>query len=389
MTRPTVSAPAVSRSAAPAVQRAISASWARVETAEVRAGAYGDDSDDDVAPPPPLQRLTPAEPVPPEAPVGFANLIGVKFHSRGVIHEFDCGSEVYQRDDIVLVEGERGGRLARVAVGTQRGYVLGPMRRVLRRGRPDELVNLSDAAQLEAEAYRFCKERLRERKLPMKLVQTEVLWGQKAIFYFASEERIDFRELVRDLAQRFHTRIEMRQIGARDGAKAVGGIGSCGRELCCTTFLPSFQPVSIRMAKDQGMVLNPSKLAGQCGRLKCCLVYEHQTYKELGKTLPKVGKRVVTPAGIGRVLDLDILGQRVRVYLEEGGAQSFAGSEVKLLSAVQGSGQTPADGDRDGDGDSGADGDSDGEVGLGTAATLTELPAATTLAMDSAEPPVG
>jgi len=181
----------------------------------------------------------------------------------------------------------------------------------------------------------------------------------------------------------------MRQIGARDGAKAVGGIGSCGRELCCTTFLPSFQPVSIRMAKDQGMVLNPSKLAGQCGRLKCCLVYEHQTYKELGKTLPKVGKRVVTPAGIGRVLDLDILGQRVRVYLEEGGAQSFAGSEVKLLSAVQGSGQTPAESDRDGDGDSGADGDSDGEVGLGTAASLTELPAATTLAMDSAEPPVG
>jgi hypothetical protein len=124
--------------------------------------------------------------------------------------------------------------------------------------------------------------------------------------------------------------------GARDGAKAVGGIGSCGRELCCSTFLPAFQPISIRMAKDQGMVLNPSKLAGQCGRLKCCLIYEHSTYKELGKTLPKVGKKVITPDGMGRVLDLDILKQRVRVYLEEGGAKSYAAAEVRSANPPQG-----------------------------------------------------
>ena len=170
----------------------------------------------------------------------------------------------------------------------------------------------------------------------MKLLQVEVQVGQKATFFFASEDRIDFRDLVRDLSARLRVRVEMRQVGARDGAKAVGGIGSCGRELCCSTFLPAFQPISIRMAKDQGMVLNPSKLAGQCGRLKCCLIYEHSTYKELGKTLPKVGKKVITPDGMGRVLDLDILKQRVRVYLEEGGAKSYAAAEVRSANPPQG-----------------------------------------------------
>jgi cell fate regulator YaaT (PSP1 superfamily) len=238
----------------------------------------------------------------------------------------------------VIVESERGQRLGRVVIATTKTYALGPLRRVIRRARPDEIATQTEATRVEGEAYRFCKERLRERKLSMKLVQAEVSAGQKVTFYFASEERVDFRDLVRDLAQRFHLRIEMRQIGARDGAKTVGGIGSCGRELCCTTFLPAFQPVSIRMAKDQGMVLNPSKLAGQCGRLKCCLVYEHQTYKELGKGLPKVGKKVVTPVGPGRVLDLDILAQRVRVLLEEGGAQTFPAAEVRPLHAAGGSG---------------------------------------------------
>jgi cell fate regulator YaaT (PSP1 superfamily) len=152
------------------------------------------------------------------------------------------------------------------------------------------------------------------------------------LFYFASEERIDFRDLVKDLAQRLHTRIEMRQIGARDEAKAVGGIGSCGRELCCSTWLPAFVPISIKMAKDQGLVLNPSKLAGQCGRLKCCLVYEHDLYKEMSKTLPKVGKRVSTPAGEGKVVELDVLGQKVRVWFDEGGSQSFPAGVVTPLA---------------------------------------------------------
>jgi hypothetical protein len=152
------------------------------------------------------------------------------------------------------------------------------------------------------------------------------------LFYFASEERIDFRDLVKDLSSRLHARIEMRQIGVRDEAKMVGGIGSCGRELCCSTFLPAFQPVSIKMAKDQGLVLNPSKVSGQCGRLKCCLVYEQDLYKEMKKTLPKVGKRVSTPAGDGKVVELDVLRQRVRVWFDEGGSETFPGEVITLLA---------------------------------------------------------
>ncbi len=266
----------------------------------------------------------------------FFHLCGVKVRPSGPPREYDTRGEVYESGEWVLVEGERGPRLGQVVVATRRRHALVLPRRVVRRARPDEVAERARTGVAEADAHRFCKERLRERKLSMKLVQTELVPGQKATFYFASEDRVDFRDLVRDLTQQLHARIEMRQIGARDGAKAVGGIGSCGRELCCTTFLPAFQPISIRMAKDQGMVLNPSKLAGQCGRLKCCLVYEHHTYKEMGRGLPKVGRRVQTPGGIGRVLDLDILRQRVRVLLEEGGAQSFAAEELRSLNAPDG-----------------------------------------------------
>ena len=179
--------------------------------------------------PPPLIKLLPAEPPPSEVPVKYAHIVGVKFRTAGPIVELDCGDKSYAKQDWLIVDSERGQRLARVVIATTKTYVLGPLRRVIRRARPDEIVAQGDASRIETEAYRFCKERLRERKLAMKLVAAEVSSGHKATFYFASEERVDFRDLVRDLAQRFHLRIEMRQIGARDGAKAVGGIGSCGR----------------------------------------------------------------------------------------------------------------------------------------------------------------
>lgn len=288
--------------------------------------------DDSVSPPrPAIIKVSPSEPPLPEVPVQFYYLCGVKLRTSGPVREYDCRNERYAVGDIVLVESERGQRLGQVMVATRRRHSLSAPRRVLRRARPDEVSERERTSVTEVEAHHFCKERLRVHKLPMKLVQTEIQPGQKATFYFASEDRVDFRDLVRDLTQHLHVRIEMRQIGARDGAKAVGGIGSCGRELCCTTFLPAFQPISIRMAKDQGMVLNPSKLAGQCGRLKCCLVYEHHTYKEMGKGLPKVGRRVQTPAGSGRVLDLDILRQRVRVLLEAGAVQTFSAEELRAL----------------------------------------------------------
>lgn len=285
-----------------------------------------------------VRRLRPVSELelPKDVPVRMANLCALRFRPAGMIYELDCGNQTYEAGDLVMCESDRGQRVGRVEVPPRPRPAMGQRRRVLRKARPDETGGFGESQQLEGEAYRFCKARLRELGLPMKLLQVEVQVGQKATFFFASEDRIDFRDLVRDLSARLRVRVEMRQVGARDGAKAVGGIGSCGRELCCSTFLPAFQPISIRMAKDQGMVLNPSKLAGQCGRLKCCLIYEHSTYKELGKTLPKVGKKVITPDGMGRVLDLDILKQRVRVYLEEGGAKSYAAAEVRSANPPQG-----------------------------------------------------
>jgi cell fate regulator YaaT (PSP1 superfamily) len=262
------------------------------------------------------------------------NLTGVKFRDAGTIYEFDSGDVSYVRGDKVVVDTDRGPALGVVAVGSRRASSVEPLRRIVRRSHSGDERQRERNQQKEREALVFCKQRIRERRMSMKLARVEYplsAAGGRILFYFASEERIDFRDLVKDLAQKLHGRIEMRQIGARDEAKAVGGIGACGRELCCSTWLPAFVPISIKMAKDQGLVLNPGKLAGQCGRLKCCLVYEHSTYKEMSKTLPKMGKRVSTPAGDGKVVELDVLGQKVRVWFEEGGSQTFPGSVVKQI----------------------------------------------------------
>jgi cell fate regulator YaaT (PSP1 superfamily) len=301
---------------------------------------------------PEVQRTpTPPEPPEPRDPEGedvfrleaeevawpagqLVNLTGVKFRDAGTIYEFDAGDASYARGDRVIVDTDRGPALGTVAVGSRRASSVEPLKRVLRRSTSGDERQRERNLQKEREALVFCKQRIRERKMSMKLARVEYPLspsGGRVLFYFASEDRIDFRDLVKDLAQKLHARIEMRQIGARDEAKAVGGIGSCGRELCCSTWLPAFVPISIKMAKDQGLVLNPSKLAGQCGRLKCCLVYEHSTYKEMSKTLPKMGKRVTTPAGEGKVVELDVLGQKVRVWFEEGGSQTFPGSVVKQI----------------------------------------------------------
>ena len=167
-----------------------------------------------------------------------------------------------------------------------------PLPRILRRAEPRDLDRLRAAAERAAEARAFARERAAAQKLGIKVFRVDFQRGGRAIFYFASEARVDFRDLVRDLAARYHTRIELRQVGVRDEAKMVGGIGSCGRELCCTTFLPKFAPVSIKMAKHQNLAMAPTKVSGQCGRLKCCLVYEDATYVEAAAALPKIGKRV-------------------------------------------------------------------------------------------------
>lgn len=173
--------------------------------------------------------------------------------------------------------------------------------------------------------------------LPLKVFRAELSHSsKKARLYFTSEDRIDFRDFVRDLSRSVNVRVEMRQTGVRDQAKLVGGIGSCGQELCCTTWLPEFVPVSIRHAKDQGLVLNPTKVAGQCGRLKCCLVYEQETYAAMRKGLPKLGKRVITEEGEGRVVEVDVLRQRVRVSHGPGASTMYPADAVKPMFPAQG-----------------------------------------------------
>jgi cell fate regulator YaaT (PSP1 superfamily) len=206
-----------------------------------------------------------------------------------------------------------------------------PAHQILRKATTTDLARRATLAQREREARAFCRERILARGLPMKLVEVRIgLDSSKAMFYFTAEARVDFRELVKDLTQHLRTRVELRQIGVRDEAKVLGAGGPCGRPLCCRTFLQTFAPVSIRMAKDQNLALNPLKLSGMCGRLKCCLAYEHPLYAELKRGLPRVGCSVCTAQGPGLVRAQNILEQTVLVGLETGGQATLRPSEVTV-----------------------------------------------------------
>ena len=241
------------------------------------------------------------------------HVVGVTYRTAGKLYEFDAGALVLHRGDLVVVENDRGPALGTVArASTPDAERRGPERlqKVLRKADQRDLARDELNRQRERDARRLCLGRIRERRLAMKLVRVEYYFdASKAVFYFCADGRVDFRELVRDLAQALHTRIEMKQIGARDEAKLIGGVGPCGRELCCSTWLREFQAVSVKMAKEQGLSLNPSKLSGMCGRLKCCLRYEYQTYLEMRRDLPRVGARVSSVKGDGEVVRQNVLKQ--------------------------------------------------------------------------------
>ncbi|HET6148869.1 MAG TPA: regulatory iron-sulfur-containing complex subunit RicT [Polyangia bacterium] len=264
------------------------------------------------------------------------NSAGVKLHPTGRTYEVDAGPLALRRGQQVMIQGEHGPEIGTVAVPSALRPAAGRLPRVVRIADQRDLERLDANRRRATEALAFGRERVRARKLPVKMFRAELHPNGKATFYFASENRIDFRELVRDLSNELRLRVELRQVGVRDEAKMVGGIGSCGRELCCTTFLPRFAPVSIKMAKHQNLVLNPTKVSGQCGRLKCCLVYEEANYVEASKLLPKVGKRVSTPEGEGRVGDLDVLHGRVRVYFQDQPPQVFSADQVRALAPPAG-----------------------------------------------------
>ncbi|MDQ0285219.1 cell fate regulator YaaT (PSP1 superfamily) [Desulfofundulus luciae] len=248
-------------------------------------------------------------------------VVGVRFRRAGKIYYFDPGEYRLSPGDLVIVETARGIENGQVVIGPTEvpdEEVVAPLKKVIRPVTGEDLEKIAANKKKEKRAFQICLEKIAAHGLPMKLVDVEQTFdGNKIIFYFTAEGRVDFRELVRDLAAVFRTRIELRQIGVRDEAKMMGGLGCCGRELCCSTWLCDFASVSIRMAKDQNLSLNPTKISGICGRLMCCLKYENEIYEQAKEEHPEIGARVLTPHGEGRVTAVNIFRKTVTVELKE------------------------------------------------------------------------
>ena len=248
-------------------------------------------------------------------------IIGVRFRNAGKIYYFDPKKLPIKKGDHVIVETARGIEYGSVVADAREvtdDQVVQPLKPVIRIANADDNARAQRNKEKEKEAFRICLEKIRKHKLEMKLIDTEYTFdNNKVLFYFTADGRIDFRELVKDLASVFKTRIELRQIGVRDETKVVGGVGICGRELCCHTFLSEFAPVSIKMAKEQNLSLNPTKLSGVCGRLMCCLKNEEDTYEYLNSRLPGIGDRVIADDGLkGEVQSVNVLRQLVKVLVD-------------------------------------------------------------------------
>ena len=250
------------------------------------------------------------------------NVVEVKFHSSGRHRTFDAGDMVLSKGQKIIVETKRGLAIGETVTDSHRTMTgEGELHRVIRVANSNDMRQHERNMEKQSSARKLCRKLISEQSLPMKLINIEYLHGgNKAVFYFESEGRVDFRRLVRDLAQQLHVRVEMRQVGVRDATKMMGGVGPCGYTLCCSSFLQDFAPVSIRMAKEQNLVLNPQKVSGVCGRLMCCLTYEDEAYKHNIASLPKTGRTVQTPDGEGKVKEIDVLKRVIRVQLSEGNA---------------------------------------------------------------------
>ncbi|WP_342599625.1 stage 0 sporulation family protein [Psychrobacillus sp. FSL H8-0483] len=249
------------------------------------------------------------------------NVVGVRFKKAGKIYYFDPVDFSLDKDDYVIVETARGVEYGKVVVPIKQvgeHDVVLPLKQVVRPSTDKDRIQVEENRLESAQALALGTEKILERELEMKLVDVEYTFDRnKIIFYFTAEGRVDFRDLVKDLASVFRTRIELRQIGVRDEAKMLGGIGPCGRMLCCSTFLGDFEPVSIKMAKDQNLSLNPSKISGLCGRLMCCLKYENDEYETAREQMPDIGEKIETPDGLGRVVSMNILERVLRIELSD------------------------------------------------------------------------
>ncbi len=267
------------------------------------------------------------------------NIVGVRFKKLGKIYFFNPKSLKVKKGDKVIVETTQGEEYGEVLIANRQiedDKVLEPLKRVIRLANHHDTKRFEECKKTEKEAFKVCEKKIKEHKLPMKLIDVECKFdGSKILFYFTADGRIDFRELVKDLAAVYKTRIELRQIGVRDKVKRIGGNGVCGRELCCCTFLSDFEAVSIKMAKEQNISLNPSKISGNCGRLMCCLKYEDNVYKEKLKKLPNLGAIVKTEDGEGEVDAIETLKERVKVKFKNEEGYFYKRYDVKDIKVIK------------------------------------------------------
>ena len=268
----------------------------------------------------------------------MTQVISVKFKDVGRAYYFDPGTNKYKKNDKVIVETANGLSFGNVTEGNhdvEDNAVVSPLKKVVRIANERDYKRLEENKEKEKTALSVGEEKILERKLEMKVVDVEYAFdGSKVTFFFTADGRVDFRELVKDLAGSLHTRIELRQIGVRDEARMLGGIGICGQPYCCKRFLDDFEPVSIKMAKEQGLSLNPTKISGSCGRLMCCLKYEQNAYDYLIKTTPAVGSTVKTPEGVGTVVDVNLITGNlfIKPKEEDGIPYKINRKDVKLMS---------------------------------------------------------
>ncbi|MCX7842850.1 MAG: stage 0 sporulation family protein [Clostridia bacterium] len=271
----------------------------------------------------------------------MVKVVGVRFKSAGKIYYFDPGELIIQQNEYVIVETARGIEFGQVVISNREvpdEDIVAPLKKVIRVADDEDKKHAEENTKKEKEAYQICLQKIKNHNLDMKLIDVEYTFdNNKVLFYFTAEGRVDFRELVKDLAAVFKTRIELRQIGVRDESKMLGGLGICGRVLCCNSFLGEFQPVSIKMAKEQGLSLNPTKISGTCGRLMCCLKYEQEAYEEIIHRVPKAGAIVDTPEGQGVVMGISLLKEIVKVKLDKGNETDlkiYNISEVRVIKDV-------------------------------------------------------
>lgn len=272
----------------------------------------------------------------------MAEVIGVRFKEVGKVYYFDPNGIQMKKGDMAIVETARGVECGEVAMENREiedKDIVHPLKKMIRKATQGDLKKVEENRKKERHAFEICEKKILDHKLEMKLVDVEYSFdNNKILFYFTADGRVDFRELVKDLASVFRTRIELRQIGVRDEAKMMGGLGICGRPFCCTSFLGEFQPVSIKMAKEQGLSLNPVKISGTCGRLMCCLKYEQAAYSDLLRTTPKNGAVVNTPEGRGVVVDVNLLTGMLKVRMDrapEAAPMSFHAKQVKVIKDSQ------------------------------------------------------